>query len=343
MRTADRQSLPDRLLHRFALQSQGFRRFCLRRECERNDFAFDAGRPNVFIAGLARAGSTALLEVLYRSGAFASTTYRMMPFVLAPSIASMVDRLPRAPVAAAERAHGDAIEIDLDSPAALDGLFWSTFLPQDSGCVRAREVPAETLRTYAMFIENLLTGAGAGRYLSKMNQGIDKLAAMAGFFERSVFLLPLRDPLQQASSLQRQHQRFGFLSAYEKKYFAWLEHYEFGSLHRAYCLDESSPGPAYAANELNYWLRQWYEVYAYLSRLTGLYPNLLPVCYEHMARSQTFWQKLSQRLGIELSGTGFVDRNRADLTPADDIDENLLRDCRALYARLAAQDSTEPT
>ena len=55
------QTIFDRALHRFALQSPRFRRFCFRRECERNGFAFDRNRENVFIAGVARAGSTALL------------------------------------------------------------------------------------------------------------------------------------------------------------------------------------------------------------------------------------------------------------------------------------------
>ena len=59
-----------------------------------------------------------------------------------------------------------------------------------------RNVPPAILRQYAMFIENLLLDAGASRYLSKMNQGIDKLESLAVYFERSIFLVPFRDPLR---------------------------------------------------------------------------------------------------------------------------------------------------
>ncbi len=65
-----------------------------------------------------------------------------------------------------------------------------------------------------------------------------------------------------------------------------------------------------------------------------MYPNLLPVCYEHMEQSQTFWQNLAQKLNVELSAAGFVDRNRVDAVPDDDIDDALYQECRALYAEL---------
>ncbi|UCH39226.1 MAG: sulfotransferase [Gammaproteobacteria bacterium] len=333
-----RQTFLDQVLHRLALESRVFRRFWFRRECERNGSAFDPQRQNVFIAGLARAGSTALLDTLYNSGGFASTTYAMMPFVMAPSIARLIARLPRAAVAPAERAHGDAIEVGLDSPEALDGVFWNTFFAQDGDSIQPRDVPPGILREYAMFIENLLLDADAGRYLSKMNQGLDRLGSLAAYFEQSVFLVPFRDPLQQALSLKRQHEHFSHLSGYEKKYFDWLEHHEFGALHRRFSAETVPTGPAaYAASDLNYWLRQWYDGYTYLSKLAGLYPNLLAVCYEHMAQSQSFWDNLSQRLKVDVSGAGFVDRKRADVTSAGDIDDALYRDCQSLYQRLAQQ------
>ena len=184
-----RQTRLDRALHRFALESRAFRRFWFRRECERNRYSSEQSRRNVFIAGVARAGSTALLGAIYNSGAFAATTYAMMPFVLSPSLARLLGRLPRAAIVPGERAHGDTIEVGLDSPESLDGLFWATFLPASGERIGPREVPPATLREYAMFIENILLDRGAERYLSKMNQGIDKLAALAAYFEQSIFRL----------------------------------------------------------------------------------------------------------------------------------------------------------
>ena len=82
----------------------------------------------------------------------------------------------------------------------------------------------------------------------------------------------------------------------------------------------------------------WY----YLSRIAGLYPKLLPVCYERMAQSQSFREDLSQRLDADISAAGFVGRNRIDAAPAEDIDDALLSECRSLYARLSERGALGP-
>ncbi len=331
------QSLLDRVLHRFALQNRAFRRFYFKRECERNQLAFDRQRQNVFIVGMARAGSTTLLNAIYDSGQFAATTYADMPFILAPSLARLIDRLRQTPVARRERAHADGIEVGLESAEALDGLFWSTFLPLPGNTIQPREVPDKTMQDYARFIENLLLDRGAQRYLSKMNQGVDKLAALAGFFERSVFLLPFRDPLQQAQSLARQHQKFSRLSAYQRQYFAWLGHHEFGSVHLRFTPNPNQAEAIGVRADLNDWLQQWHTGYTYLSQLTELYPNLLPVCYENMAHSASIWEDLSRRLGVGVSGDGFIDKNRTDKLPGKEVDSALLRACHSLYEKMSVQ------
>ena len=71
--------LADRMLHRLVLQNHRLREFSFERECARNPSRADPARENVFIAGMARSGSTALLNTLYASGTFAATTYRLMP------------------------------------------------------------------------------------------------------------------------------------------------------------------------------------------------------------------------------------------------------------------------
>ena len=200
-----RHGFTDRMFNRFALRSRAFRRFCFERECERNGYKFEPQRENLFIAGVARSGSTALLNCLYANVVFASTCYRHMPFVTAPSLSSLVAAIPRKTVEATERRHGDSIWVDLDSPEALDGVFWSTYLDREKDRILPCDPGEELLRRYAMFIENLLLHSARSRYLSKMNQRIELLPSLALYFERSLFLLPFRDPLQQAASLLRQH------------------------------------------------------------------------------------------------------------------------------------------
>ena len=81
---------------------------------------------HVFVAGLARSGTTALLNALYQSEEFASICYRDMPFVLAPNLWSKV-ALNKQDVNLMERAHGDGIKISIDAPEAFEEVFWMTF------------------------------------------------------------------------------------------------------------------------------------------------------------------------------------------------------------------------
>ncbi len=337
-----RHTLLDRLLHRFALESGRFRKFCFTRECERNDRVFDRHRENVFITGVARSGSTALLNTLYSSGGFASTTYRLMPFVLAPSLSKVIAGIPKTAVAATERRHRDSIRIDLDSAEALDGIFWNTYFPRDNHHLQPREVDPQSLQGYAMFIENILIHSGKNRYLSKMNQGIEWVASIAGHFDRSVFLVPFRDPLQQASSLLKQHNNFSHLSRYERKYLGWLEHHEFGATQLGFFENQEQARPAFSVENLNYWLEQWKYSYSYLSRLTDLHPNIIPLCYEQMTVSQSTWNSLSSRLSMDMDVPGklFVNHNNKNLEPPPETDHSLLEACQSLYGRLSEQIGT---
>jgi hypothetical protein len=326
----------DQVLNRFALQSSRFRKFCFTRECERNGMALDRHRSNVFIAGVARSGSTALLNTLHASGKYASTTYNLMPFVLGPSLSCVIARIPKAPVGAIERRHGDTIQIDSESAEALDGVFWSTFLPTGNH-LQPREVSQQTLHQYAMFIENILIHSNQDRYLCKMNQGITMLASLAPYFDRSVFLMPFRNPLQQASSLLRQHRNFARISRYEKKYLGWLGHHEFGATHLGFFDNQNESHPVLATDDLNYWLQQWKNSYRYLLRLTDLHSNILPLCYEQMTASPSFWNSLSSRLDGDFSGQHFVNRNDDRLKLPTDIDHSLYEACQSLYERLSEQ------
>ena len=332
-----RQGFSDRLLHRFALQSPRFRRFCFTRECERNHARFDPGRRNLFIAGMARSGSTALLNSLYASDAFASTCYRHMPFIMAPSLSNLIAAISGNMAAPRERRHADGIFVDLDSPEALDGIFWSTYLERDTDRILPCDADEPLLRNYAMFIENLLIHSKRERYLSKMNQRMDLLSSLAPFFRQSTFLVPFREPLQQAASLLRQHRSFARLSTYESDYLGWLDHHEFGATHAGFYTSPSRPASTYSMDSLDYWLTQWRNSYGYLADLIERHSNLLPVGYERLAASADAWRALSQRLELSLSGAEFGNHNSVDNGTNAQFDAPLMDDCRRLYARLAQQ------
>ena len=125
---------------------------------------------HVFVAGLARAGTTILMRRLYASGAFCSLTYRHMPFVLAPNTLGRIMHGTGRNDTLVERAHGDRILVNIDSPESLDEVFWRVF--DGKGYIRADHlVPhapdVEDAERYLGYIAAILKAdpQGRSRYL----------------------------------------------------------------------------------------------------------------------------------------------------------------------------------
>ena len=114
-------------LHKLALSSQFMREtmFDVEKLIFLNQDFQDIGN-HVFVAGLARSGTTVLLNAIHQSDEFASLSYDDMPFVLAPNLWSRLsgNKNHSAPQ---ERAHGDGVQISTDSPEAFEEVFWKTF------------------------------------------------------------------------------------------------------------------------------------------------------------------------------------------------------------------------
>ncbi len=84
----------------------------------------------VFITSLPRAGTTLLLELLAGTDHFATHTYRDMPFVLCPLLWNQLSSGFRTHDPLRERAHGDGISINSDSPEAFEEILWKAFWPK---------------------------------------------------------------------------------------------------------------------------------------------------------------------------------------------------------------------
>ncbi len=82
---------------------------------------------HVFVSGLARSGTTLLMRMLHDTDEFASLTYRDMPLVMAPNLWRRLSGAFQKSMARQERAHGDGLQVDYDSPEALEEVFWRTF------------------------------------------------------------------------------------------------------------------------------------------------------------------------------------------------------------------------
>ena len=256
----------DRLLHRIALGSPALlvATFDIERATHRGKIAAVPIRRPVFIAGLARAGTSILTRLLHQGGGFAAPSYRDLPFPLAPN--SWARLGGKRHVEASERGHGDGLTHDLDSPEAIEEVFWRAlegrrYLRRD-GLAPAAPDP-ETLAAFRDYVRLVLLRHGGARYLSKNNNNILRLEGLATSFPDALLIHPFRDPLQQALSLLSQHRRAARLAGedpFRRRFMTWLGHHEFGADHRPFLFD-GAPGRDEDPTRADYWLKLWDSVH----------------------------------------------------------------------------------
>jgi hypothetical protein len=282
----------DRLLHRVVL-GPGFlgeALFDLERTLHSSAAPARIERP-VFVTGLARAGTTALMRALHGSGEFASLTYADMPMVLAPNLWARLSAAGRRRRArgAVERAHGDGILVDVDSPEALDEVFWRVHCGADyirPDCLVPHVPSAELIGRYRDLQRLVCLRYGRARYLSKNNNGLLRLGALADAMPEATFLVPFRAPLAHAQSLLAQHRRFARGAGFQRDYMGWLAHHEFGATHRPFRFP-GGPAPDGSPETLDYWLNAWIAAYRHvLGTLAPERPRILPVSYERLCSGE---------------------------------------------------------
>ena len=221
----------------------------------------------IFITGLARGGTTILLEVLYSTGKFSSLTYRNMPFPLNPGMWTRLSKFLLSSGEKKERAHKDRIMVNLDSPEEFDEVFWLTFGRESY--VKADHLtnydPSEdTLDKYSRYISRVTDNNK--RYISKNNNNTLRIKSLKKKFPDCSIIVPFRDPIEHAHSLFKQHKKY--LNDHNddkfiKDYMGWLGHFEFGPGKRPFKLNGGAKGK-YTDGNINYWLNYWVNVYQYL-------------------------------------------------------------------------------
>lgn len=340
----------DRLLHRVALQVTPVAElsFDIDQRLNRLSPADIRAERHVFVSGLARAGTTILMRRIFSSGSFCSLTYRNMPFVLAPNVWSRFSSVWKQEQSPAERAHGDRILVDADSPESLDEVFWRVFDAKSyitRSFLTPHEPDEEIVEKYARYVSAILCSdpGGRRRYLSKNNNNILRLHTIRRLFPKSVILIPFRDPLSHAGSLLRQHKNFVSQqreSSFVRAYMTWLAHHEFGLDHRPFHFGDEGRHDLSAADPdgIGYWLANWLNVYAWLDRTVP--EGTIFVCYEDLCNDATVWSRLAAISGAdrgEQVGEPFV---ASDLGRDVAASPDLVEEAAALYSRLRTRANT---
>lgn len=307
-------------LHQLALSSQFMREATFDLE-SLMVLPANATDNHVFIAGLARSGSTILLNAIYQSDAFASLTYADMPFVLSPNLWAKISSNKKHKEAV-ERAHGDGIKVSTKSPEAFEEVFWRTFDDNDS----------ESFKKFKMYVQLITHKYQKNRYLSKNNQNIRRLELIAELFPDAKILIPFREPTQHAYSLLTQHNKFIKDSKNDKfisNYMQWIGHTEFGP---NYIPIHNKNLNFKDDSDINHWIEQWYLTYKECQESLQANKNVQFVCYEKLCQTKEYWFEILNFLAIDTKYEFAFKESKRDLSTV--IDENLNQKTSAIYNQL---------
>jgi hypothetical protein len=232
----------------------------------------------IYVSGLARSGSTILLEILAQAPGLVSQHYKDFPPVFTPyAWNSMLKYMGTADAAPSERAHKDGILVTQDSPEAMEEPIWMSFFPdahnpQVSNVIGPTDDDAGFGPFYKAHIKKLLAVREGHRYLAKANYQITRLEYLLKLFPDARFVLPVREPAAHIASLIKQHELFTRgQSANERarKHLRRVGHYEFG-LDRV-PVNTGDNGTTLdilelwaGGQELAGWIRYWNMIYGYL-------------------------------------------------------------------------------
>jgi hypothetical protein len=191
----------------------------------------------IYVAGLARSGSTFLLEALASHDDTVTHRYKDFPPVFTPYWWNrFLGFMPEKEAKPAERAHKDGIVITEDSPEAFEEALWMAFFPKlhdpSTSAMLGRDHSNPSFEAfYKDHIRKLLTVRGGKRYLSKGNYNLTRLAYLQERFPDARFVLPIRAPAWHIASLIKQHRLFaGALDGNRKAvdHMRRVGHFEFG-------------------------------------------------------------------------------------------------------------------
>ncbi|WP_170399634.1 sulfotransferase [Ruegeria arenilitoris] len=309
----------------------------------------EAANP-IFVTSLARGGTTAVLNALHDAPEVATHTYRDMPFVTAPVLWNKLAGGQRREVRRQQRAHGDGMEIDLDSAEAFEEVIWKMFWPERykgssiplweagdtneqadrfllnhmSSIIRARNLQADPLSVQKM------------RYCSKNNANIARIPYLLKSFPDCRIVVPVRRPESHAESLLRQHNNFSKLQtqdSFVSRYMADIGHFEFGNLHKPFMFSGFEPAQK-DTHTPDYWLQYWTcafrNLLAYKDKCIFLLQDDLRASPK--ATMEGLYDALGLSSGEQSFGRYF--HSKPDLTETERFDPDHLQEAIEIYGVL---------
>ncbi len=266
----------------------------------------------IYITGLARAGTTIVLEMLSKHPDLATHQYKNLFIPYFPNWLYKLTNKVRLYSKPTERIHKDGIMVTRDSPEAVEEIFWRKYFKHTSTekfshIINGNIINPKFERFYPNHIRKLLIAQKRSRYLAKNNYNITRLEYLLRIFPSTKFLLIIRNPVNHIASLIKQTKFFMKMEKQIPLLQDWLKilgHQEFG--HHRICINVNN-------TELIHKIRKlWSNKKTYVKGWAYYWVSI----YDFIADSLEVNEKLR-------SATFIVNYNELCENPADIIDRIL--------------------
>lgn len=295
-------SILDKLLHKLIIKKTPLKTlFEIEKFFYNKKLNYKNLNKHIFVTGLARSGTTMILNFLDDTKEFATLRYQDMPFLTSPNLFSFFKRNNFSKF---ERYHGDNVLINIESPEALDEIFFKFVINKnqtDTRFLLKENLSIIDLEEYNKYIKFVMLKYKKERYLSKNNNNILRLKSLIEYFQNSNFLIIFRDPISHSNSLLKTHLRITELQnkddfAYD--YMNLLGHYEFGKNEKNFLLNHNFEFSSDDKKNINFWLEKWLNYYSEIEKFKK-YKNLIFINYEDfISNDKKYIQNILDRLQI---------------------------------------------
>jgi len=233
----------------------------------------------VYVCGLARSGSTILLETLAKIPGVVSHRYKDFPPVYTPYWWNWFMNQAGADSAKPmERAHRDGIMVTPDSPEAMEEVIWMGAFdhlhdPSVSNVLSDDDRNPVFDKFYIEHLKKLLLARKGKRYLSKGNYLVSRMRYVRGILPDARFVIPVRHPFGHIASLMKQHDLFSRGQAANtraREHLKRVGHLEFGLDRVPINVGENDAANSIVqlwndGEEVRGWARYWNQIYSYVA------------------------------------------------------------------------------
>lgn len=254
----------------------------------------------IFICGLARSGTTILLEIIASHDKVATHTYRDFPMLYAPycwnKALSFIDKFSKNNELQ-ERSHNDGIKVSPKSPEAMEEILWMSFFKtlhsyDENNILDKNTKNPEFEEFYKEHIQKLLLAKNKDIYASKGNYNISRIDYISKIFPDAKIIIMVRSPVNHIYSSVKQDKLF--LREQDKnpeslEHMGMSGHFEFGMNKAPINIGDSKAAEEIMdlfknSKDINAWIKYWNILHQYIYDNYYNNPLVKIVRYEDMCK-----------------------------------------------------------